>query len=293
MKIAIIGAAYTGFEAARYLKSKGHSISVTTTKDVRVAQLEPVSDRVIVMVGSDRERMRELLAGQDIVLMTVAGGMVEKDGKFVMDPDLYRDTYVGTAEALVDALDAADQLKQIIFTGSWSVYGNAGGADHVNEDTPATPAGPFQQVYADTEAKLFSAETDTRKVCVFRTGTIYGPAGGFMPRGLREQTLPLAGQQVPFDGHSPATIIHRDDVVKALEFAIEHKLSGRYNLVNDISESKEAFFGKILADAGLDGVNWLGDGTGPKNLSNQKIKDAGYVFLDPRAEHDGEALLNP
>ncbi len=112
-----------------------------------------------------------------------------------------------------------------------------------------------------------------------------------MPRGLREQTLPMAGQQVPFDGQSPATIIHRDDVVRSLEFAIEHRLSGIYNLVNDISDSKQAFFGKILSDAGLEDVTWLGDGTGPKTLSNQKIKDAGYRFLDPRAEHDGEALL--
>ena len=37
------------------------------------------------------------MAGQDAVLLTVAGGMVEKEGKFVMDLDLYTDTYVGTA----------------------------------------------------------------------------------------------------------------------------------------------------------------------------------------------------
>ena len=45
--------------------------------------------------------MRELLTDQDAVLMTVAGGMVERDGKYVMDLDLYRDAYVGTAESLV------------------------------------------------------------------------------------------------------------------------------------------------------------------------------------------------
>ena len=162
MKIAIIGAAYTGMEAARYLKSQGHTITVTTTGERRVAELEPVSDRVIVMRGNDREKMRELLSGQDAVLMTVAGGMVEKEGKFVMDLDLYTDTYVGTAECLVGCLDAAPELKQIIFTGSWSVYGNAGGADHVDEDTfRRRPASPFQQVYADTEnPSLLGVETD-------------------------------------------------------------------------------------------------------------------------------------
>jgi len=218
--------------------------------------------------------------------------MVEKDGKFIMDPDLYRDTYVGTAESLVAALDANPDLKQIVFTGSWSVYGNAGGADQVNEATPATPAGPFQQVYADTEAALFAVETEQLRVCVFRTGTIYGPDGtGFMPRGLIKQSLPLAGQKVPFDGDSPATIVHRDDVVQALQFALEHRLSGVYNLINDISETKEAYFAAILEEAGVEPVTWLGKGTGPKSLSNQKIKDAGYVFLDPRAENDGKGLL--
>jgi nucleoside-diphosphate-sugar epimerase len=291
MKIAIIGAAYTGLEAARYLKSKGHTITVTTTKEARVAELEPVSDHVIVMTGEDRDMMREVLTGQDAVLMTVAGGMVEKEGKYIMDPDLYRSTYCGTAESIVDSLAAAPDLKQIIFTGSWSVYGNAGGADHVDENTPATPVGPFQQVYQEAENTLLAAETDTLKVAIYRTGTIYGPAAGYMPRELKASTLPMAGLSIPFDGESPATIIHRDDVVKALEFGCDNHLSGIYNLVNDISASKADFFGAIVAEAGLEPVTWLGNGTGPKNLSNQKIKDAGYVFLDPLAEGDGKGLL--
>ena len=47
MKIAIIGAAYTGMAAAEYLHGKGHFISVTTTSPRRVAELEAVADRVI------------------------------------------------------------------------------------------------------------------------------------------------------------------------------------------------------------------------------------------------------
>lgn len=291
MKIAIIGAAYTGLAAAEFLKAKGHTISVTTTNEARVEQLSAVADRVVVMKGSDREKMRELVAGQDVVLMTVAGGMVERDGKYVMDLDLYRDAYVGTAESLVESLDAAPGLSQIIFTGSWSAYGNAGGADDVNEETPATPASPFAQVYIDTENLLFGAATDKLKVAVYRTGTIYGPQVGFVPRGLAAQTLPMAGQTVPFDGNAPAAIVHRDDVVRALDFAIEHQFSGLYNLINDISDTKEVFFGRMTEAAGKDPINWVGAGTGPKSLSNQKIKDAGFAFGDPLAEKDGASFL--
>jgi nucleoside-diphosphate-sugar epimerase len=291
VKIAIIGAAYTGLAAAEYLKSKGHTISVTTTNPGRVEQLSAVADRVVVMKGSDRDKMRELIADQDVVLMTVAGGMVERDGKYVMDLDLYRDAYLGTAESLVESLDAAPGLSQIIFTGSWSAYGNAGGADEVNEDTPATPASPFAQVYIDAEDLLFGAATDKLNVCVYRTGTIYGPQVGFVPRGLAAQTLPMAGQTVPFDGNAPAAIVHRDDVVRALEFAIDNQFTGLYNLINDVTDTKEVFFGRMTEAAGKEPINWVGAGTGPKSLSNQKIKNAGFSFGDAQAEKDDSSFL--
>jgi nucleoside-diphosphate-sugar epimerase len=291
VKIAIIGAAYTGLAAAEYLKKKGHTISVTTTNDARVEQLSAVADRVVVMKGSDRDKMRELIADQDVVLMTVAGGMVERDGKHVMDLDLYRDAYIGTAESLVESLDAAPGLSQIVFTGSWSAYGNAGGADDVNEETPATPASPFAQVFIDTENLLFGAATDKLNVCVYRTGTIYGPQVGFVPRGLEAQTLPMAGQTVPFDGNAPAAIVHRDDVVRALDFALENHFSGLYNLINDVTDTKEVFFGRMIEAAGKEPINWVGAGTGPKSLSNQKIKDAGFSFGDANAEKDDSSFL--
>jgi len=290
MNIAIIGAAYTGMKAAQYLKSKGHHITVTTTGERRVPELQEVADKVVVMTGSDRSKMRELLEGQDVVLMTVAGGMVERDGKYVMDLDLYTDAYLGTAQSLVESLDAAPGLQQIVFTGSWSAYGNAGGADEVNEETPATPASPFQQVYVDTENTLFEHATDQLNVCVYRTGTIYGPQVGFVPRGLAAQTLPMAGQSVPFDGNAPAAIVHRDDVVRALEFAMDNKLSGLYNLINDVTDTKRDFFGAITEAAGVEPINWIADGTGPKNLSNAKIKAAGFELADPLAKSEDELL---
>ena len=42
----------------------------------------------------------------------------------------------------------------------------------------------------------------------------------------------------------------------------------------------------------LDHVEWLNLSPGPKNVSNQKIKDAGLDFLDPDAKLDTIDLLN-
>jgi nucleoside-diphosphate-sugar epimerase len=286
MKIAIVGAAYTGLAAARYLKAKGHTVSVTTTRQERVGELGEIADRVVVMKGSDRDKMRDLIAGQDVVLLTMAGGLTEKDGKPFMDPQLYRDSYVGTAESLVASLDAAPGLQQIIFCSSLNAYGDAGGAAQVNEDTPANATSPFAQVYIETENLLAGAETDTLKVCNFRTGTIYGPG-----RNHASEAARIAGQQIPFDGASDAMIVHRDDVVRGLVFAIEHRLSGLYNLFNDVSDSKAEFFGKVCEQAGLAPITWLGLSKGPRGVSNAKIKAAGFTLADPLSQRETEDLL--
>ena len=286
MKITIIGAAYTGLATAKYFKSLGHSISVTTTKESRREELEQVADKVTVMFGSDREKMKELLVDQEILVLTVAGGMVEKDGKTIMDPDLYRDAYVGTAESVVNAIGPDSSLKQIIFTSSLNAYGDGGGADEISEEIEANPLNPFQEVYVTTEGLLRDLENEKLGICIFRTGTIHGPG-----REWKNQLAQMSGQKIPFDGNSDAMIVHRDDVVRAIEMAINKNLHGLYNLFNEVKISKEAFFAQVCDEQGLAHVEWLNLSPGPKNVSNQKIKDAGLMFLDPDASQDFKDLL--
>ena len=286
MKIAIIGAAYTGLATAKYFKSLGHNISVTTTKESRREELEEVADKVTVMFGSDQEKMKELLVDQEILVLTVAGGMVEKDGKTIMDPDLYRDAYVGTAESVVNAIGSDSSLQQIIFTSSLNAYGDGGGADEITEEIEANPLNPFQEVYVTTEGLLRGLENDQLGVCIFRTGTIHGPG-----REWKNQLALMSGQKIPFDGSSDAMIVHRDDVVRAIEMAINKNLNGLYNLFNEVKTSKAEFFAQVCDEQGLDHVEWLNLSPGPKNVSNQKIKDAGLMFLDPDANLDFKNLL--
>ena len=286
MKIAIIGAAYTGLATAKYFKSLGHNISVTTTKESRREELEEVADKVTVMFGSDQDKMKELLVDQEILILTVAGGMVEKDGKTIMDPDLYKDAYVGTAESVVNAIGADSSLRQIIFTSSLNAYGDGGGADEITEEIEANPLNPFQEVYVTTEGLLRGLENDQLGVCIFRTGTIHGPG-----REWKNQLALMSGQKIPFDGSSDAMIVHRDDVVRAIEMAINKNLNGLYNLFNEVKTSKAEFFAQVCDEQGLDHVEWLNLSPGPKNVSNQKIKDAGLMFLDPDASQDFKNLL--
>jgi nucleoside-diphosphate-sugar epimerase len=286
MKIAIVGAAYTGMAAARHLKKLGHAVSVTTTRQDRVDDLRAVADRVLVMKGSDVESMRELISEANVVVLTMAGGLGVKDGKPFMDPVAYRDSYVGTADGLIAALPGSPAVGQIIFCSSLNAYGDAHGVSPVDEATPPNAASPAAQVFIETETKLLALERNDRKVCIFRTGTIYGPR-----REHRNELRNIAGKQIPFDGQSDVMLVHRDDVVRAIAFAIERGLSGLYNLFNDIPDTKERFFARICEREGLAPVTWLGVVKGPKRVSNARIKQAGFRFSDPAGAKEGEDLL--
>jgi nucleoside-diphosphate-sugar epimerase len=286
MKIAIVGAAYTGLAAARHFRSQGHTVSVSTTRAERLDELEKVADRVVVMKGSDVGKMKELIHDADAVVLTMAGGLGVKDGKPYMDPVAYRDSYVGTADGLIGALSAAPNLRQIVFCSSLNAFGDAHGVTPVTEDTPPNAASPAAQVFIETEQKLAALDTDRLRVCNFRTGTIYGPG-----REHRNELRHIAGKQIPFDGNSDAMLIHRDDVVRGIAFAIETQLYGLYNLFNDITDDKAQFFARICAKEGLAPVTWLGVVKGPKGVSNAKIKKAGFRFADPSGERESQDLL--
>jgi nucleoside-diphosphate-sugar epimerase len=286
MKIAIVGAAYTGLATARHFRSQGHAVAVSTTRAERAAELGAVADRVVVTKGSDPAGMRELIRDADVVVLTMAGGLGVKDGKPFMDPVAYRDSYVGTAEGVAAALAAAPALRQIVFCSSLNAYGDAHGVTPVDESTPPNAASPAQQVFIETEQRLAALATPDRHVCNYRTGTIYGPG-----REHRNELRFIAGKQIPFDGQSDAMLVHRDDVVRAIAFAVEHKLDGLYNLFNDIPENKEKFFARVAAREGLEPVTWLGVVRGPRGVRNARIKAAGFTFADPLGEREGEELL--
>lgn len=286
MKIAIVGAAYTGMATARYFTHAGHAVSVTTTRAERVAELQAVAREVLVMRGSDREMMARLIQDADAVILTMAGGLGVKDGKPFMDPVAYRDSYVGTADGLIGALPSARHLRQIVFCSSLNAYGDAHGVTPVDESTPVNAASPAAQVFVETEAKLAALQTNELHVCSFRTGTIYGPG-----REHRNELRHIAGKPIPFDGSSDSMLIHRDDVVRAIAFAVDRRLSGLYNLFNDIAEDKQRFFARICAREGLAPVTWLGVVKGPRGVSNARIKKAGFTFADPLGEREEDDLL--
>ena len=248
------------------------TLTATTTSVPRVSELEPLVDRVVVVRGDDEVGLRSLLYNQHTLLVSVGAPK----------PDAYEETYLQTAKTVVSVLPDIPTIQQIIYTGSYAVYGDRAG-EWVNETTPVQPANRNGEILAETEQVLLSAATANRRVCVLRLGGIYGPG-----RELVKIYRRAAGTTRPGAGTDAANWVHLDDIVGAIAFAQEHCLSGIYNLVGTVPLTTRELLGRVCAAHNLAPVTWDASQNSlrPYNarVSNQKLRNAGYQFVYPEIQ---------
>jgi nucleoside-diphosphate-sugar epimerase len=295
MNIAIIGCGYVGMAIARHWhQDNSHIVTATTTTKERVAELEEVAQRVVVMKGDDETALRSVVQNQDAVIMSVA-----PTGDRQVDANVYEETYLPTAKNLVEALQQASTVKQLIYTSSYSVYGNTNGA-WVDEESPLAPVNKRGEVLCQTEQVLLLATKHSRtqsgikspildkdtssvqnlRVCILRLGGIYGPE-----RELVNMFSRFAGTTRPGDGEYFTNWVHLDDIVSVVDFVLFNRLQGIYNLVNDVPTITRELVERVCEHHSLPKVLW--DASLPNlrpysvRVSNQKIKAAGYKFIHP------------
>ncbi len=271
MNVAIIGCGYVGYEVAQYWQQKkSFIVTATTTTPERVPVLESVAQRVLVVKGNDPDRLKSVLKNQDAVLLSVGA----------KDANTYEETYLHTAQTLISVLKQIPSVQQLIYTGSYSVYGDRNGA-WVDEESPIAPANPNGQIMSDTEQVLLSDKNENLRVCILRLGGIYGPG-----RELVKIFGRGAGTTRPGNGEDTTNWIHIDDIVGAIEFARHHRLEGIYNLVDDAHLTSRELLDRVFEKHNLPNVIWddTQKSTRPYNakVSNQKIKDAGYKLIHPQ-----------
>jgi nucleoside-diphosphate-sugar epimerase len=270
MKVAIIGCGYVGYAVAEYWQQKmNFTVSATTTTPERVPTLEAVAQKVVVTQGNDPEALKSLLHNQDVVLLSVGAKSV----------NAYEEAYLHTAKTLVSILPQLPNIRHLIYTGSYSVYGDRNGV-WVDEETPLAPPNLNCHILRKTEDILLSAVNENLRVCILRLGGIYGPG-----KELVKLLGKVAGTTRP-GGEDITNWIHLDDVVGAIEFARHHRLEGVYNLVDDAHLTSRELIDQVCAKHNLPSVIWdlENKSNRPYNtwVSNQKIKDAGYKLIHPQ-----------
>lgn len=269
MNIAIIGCGYVGYAVAQYWQKMPFTITATTTTAERVPLLQAVAQRVAIVKGSDRESLKSVLQNQDVVLFSVGA----------KGADDYEEAYLHTAQTLVDVLKQIPNVRELIYTGSYSVYGDRNG-EWVDEESSVEPANKNGQILRDTEQVLLLASNENLRVCILRLGGIYGPG-----RELVKFFGGFAGTTRPGKGEDVTNWVHLDDIVGAIEFAREHQLQGIYNLVDDAHIISRELYDRVYEAHNLPKVTWDSSQQSKRpynaKVSNKKIKEAGYKLIHP------------
>ena len=262
----ILGCGYVGQAVARHWRSLGLRVTATTTTPERLPELAELCDRPLCLRADDPIALKNALENQEILLVCLGP---RRSG-------IYRETYLQSAETIAAILPELPHLRQVIYTGSYGVYGDWNGA-WIDETNPARPSNENNQILLETEQILLSAARPNLAVCVFRLGGICGPG-----REVAHIFRSASGGVRPGSGEEWGNWIHLDDIVGAIDFARQRRLDGLFNLVHDQPVMQKDLLDRAFQQRGWPGVTW--NPAAPSNrssnarVSNQKLRTAGYQF---------------
>jgi len=276
MRVTIVGSGYIGQALARHWRQRPElEVTLTTTTTDRLSELEPLADHVALLRAGDAVALAEVLSGSEAVVFCHA-----PTGNVQVDAEGYRTTYRDSFLALQEVLPRLPQLRQIVYTGSCSVYGDAGG-DWVDETTPCQPVDEHGQILLESEQLLTRCRSDQRRVCVLRLGAIHGPG-----RQVADRFSRLAGSTRPGDGNQHCSWIHRDDVVGAVDAAVRQGWDGLINLVDDRPWTVAELLQAVCSARHLPPVQWDPSRVPPvkppdRRISNRRLQALGYRLCHP------------
>lgn len=261
MNILIVGLGYVGKAAAVRFKSRGFRVIGTTRDPEKKAALAPIVDEILLW---DDALKCDFLEGIDNVLLCAAPDSLKE----------YQSTYLKNAEKIVAAAERSTTMKQILYTGSISVYGDQKGAI-VTEETAIHPLNPQAEILAQTES-CFLQQTAS-PACILRLGEIIGPG-----RSLEERVAKMQGKAFPGTGDNPVNLSPLADILNGLEFAIENELRGVFNLVSDYHPPRNWLYTEIAKKCGLPPPVWdptlISQHGGNRIVSSKRLLDLQFSF---------------
>jgi nucleoside-diphosphate-sugar epimerase len=263
--VLIVGCGYVGTCIGLALQPK-YPVVVTARSQKSLAYLKSLFPFVEHLDTSNLEEFHERILQHDTLILTLAA----------QDATSYETTYLETAKNLSALLKNNSSIKHIVYTSSTSVYGEHEGKV-VEESTPTLALSPQGKILVETENTLLSLANPQRKIVIFRLGEIYGPG-----REISKRVLGYQGRSVPGDGSFPTNMTHVEDIARATLYALEHDLSGVFNLVDDEHMTRFDLYKTLCQKLNLPLLSWnLSQKThhsSNKIVSNTKIKNAGFAF---------------
>jgi UDP-glucose 4-epimerase len=241
------GAGFFGSHIVDALRARGHDVIVLddlSTGDR--ANLDPAVPLVVADI-SDRERVRDMLAGE-LVDAVVHAAAKTKVVESISQPALYHRVIVdGTSNALDVAQMSGARSFVNISTGG-ALYGETPVC--ATEESALEAPSPYGRYKA--EAERLAQSTPGIGAVTLRFANIYGPRqrtdleGGviaiFAGCWTRHEPLTIYG-----DGTAERDYLHVGDAVTAILGALDRKATGSYNIGTGVATSVNELVAQLTA----------------------------------------------
>ncbi len=231
MKILILGFGYLGKYAAELFKSEGHEVTITS-------RLPKQGGSPFPLLFWNEATAENFLDDFDYLLFAAGAD----------SPQAYEETYLRNSEKISHAALKSARLKQIVYTGSCAVYGDHRGAV-VNEESTLKPSQPNHHILIKTESTLL--DIPSCAVAILRLGEIIGP--GRMPL---DRLRKIQGLTLPGSGDSPANFSPVEQILKVLEYSLNNRLQGIFNVVSDDHPTRRHLYASLAKSHGLQPPQW-------------------------------------
>lgn len=262
-----MGVGYVGTRLVLGLKSRGYELVLTTTTASKVERLKEFTDEVLLIQPTvECDLLKKAIHESDGMIILIS----PKEGRG------YEETYLHTAQLVMSYVKERKAPFYLLYTSSTSVYEGIDD-EWATEDMKLHPLSPHSRILLETENEYVTHPTS----CILRLGGIYGPG-----RTLEDRARKMSGTKLPRSGDEPTNHIHVDDIVSAIQFCLNRRLTGIYNLTNDDHQSRKVLYGEICQSLGILFPQWSDGAQGKLHrgykVSSLKIQSEGYIFKHPR-----------
>jgi UDP-glucose 4-epimerase len=241
------GAGFFGSHIVDALRARGHDVIVLddlSTGDR--ANLDPAVPLVVADI-SDRERVRDMLAGEQLDAIVHAAAKT-KVVESISQPALYHRVIVdGTSNAL-DVAQMSGARSFVNLSTGGALYGETPVC--ATETSPLEAPSPYGRFKAEAERLVQS--TPGLDAVTLRFANIYGPRqrtdleGGviaiFAGCWKRGEPLTIYG-----DGSAERDYLYVGDAVTAILAALDRKTTGSYNIGTGVATSVNELVAQLAA----------------------------------------------
>jgi uncharacterized protein (TIGR01777 family) len=221
MRILITGGSgFIGQRLCEKLAAAGHELLVVSRNPERAAQVLPD--------GADlRERVEDFADAAPEAIVNLAGEPIAEGRWTEAKKRRIIDSRVETTRAVVSLCEKLDTPPKVLVSASAvGYYGDKGDADVTEETEPHDEF--LHRICKQWEAEARKAEAFGVRVANPRIGLVLEAGGGMLKKMAPPFKLGLGGRLG--DGRQYMPWIHREDMVRILEFLLEQDdCNGAYN----------------------------------------------------------------